>query len=121
MHGVPHIQARAQLQVARLEHAFQQQQRAAPAQGAQALGFGQVEQGKAIGCAQGVEHALDAMAVGIGLDHGPHARVLRRRTAARQVVPQRSGVDGGKNRARHGSSWASKTAPDCGTAARLRR
>jgi hypothetical protein len=57
---VPQVQARAQLQVARLEHAFQQQDGAAPVQRAQALGLGQVEQRKAVGAAQG-SNTLDAV------------------------------------------------------------
>jgi hypothetical protein len=52
---VPQVQARAQLQVARLEHAFEQQDRPAPAQRAHALGLGQVQQRKAVGAAQAVE------------------------------------------------------------------
>ena len=52
VHGVPQAQARAQLQVARLEHAFQQQDGAAPAQRAHPLGLGQVQQREAVGAAQ---------------------------------------------------------------------
>ncbi len=52
VHRVPQVQARAQLEVARLEAAFEQQHRAAPAQRAHALGFGEVEQRKAVGAAQ---------------------------------------------------------------------
>ena len=75
MHRMPQVQARAQLQVARLEHTFEQQDRATPAQGTHALGLGQVQQGEAVGAAQALEGALDAMAVGIGLDHRPDAGV----------------------------------------------
>jgi len=70
MHRVPQAQARAQLQVTRLEHAFEQQDGATPAQGAHALGLGQVQQGKAIGRAQAFKHPLNAVPVGVGLDHG---------------------------------------------------
>jgi hypothetical protein len=55
VHRVPQVQARAQLQVARLEAAFQQQDRPAPAQRAHAFGLGQVEQRKAVGAAQPVK------------------------------------------------------------------
>ena len=77
VHRVPQVQARAQLQVARLEHAFEQQDRAAPAQRAHPLGLLQVEQREAVGAAQALEHALDAMAVGVGLDHAPDPGVGR--------------------------------------------
>jgi hypothetical protein len=102
VHGVPQAQARAQFQVARLEHAFKQQDGAAPAQVADALGLLQVQQGKAVGGAKGLEHPLDAVPVGIGLDHGPDACVGSGLLRARQVVLQCSGVDGGKNGTGHG-------------------
>ena len=47
------------------------------------------------------EGALDAVAVGVGLDHRPDARVGRGGARARQVVRQRVGVDQGFDRARH--------------------
>ena len=77
VHHVPQVQARAQLQVARLEAALEQQHRAAPAERAHALGLGQVEQREAVGAAQAVEDALDAVAVGVGLDHRPDPGVGR--------------------------------------------
>jgi len=45
MHGVPQLQPRAKFQVACFKHAFQQQNRAASAQGAHTLGFVEVQQG----------------------------------------------------------------------------
>ena len=84
------------------KHAFEQQDRAAPAERAHALGLGQVEQRKAVGAAQAVEDALDAVAVGVGLDHRPDPRVGRGGAGARQVVGQRVGVDQGFDRAGHG-------------------
>ncbi len=102
VHGMPQAQARAQLQVARLEHALQQQDRAAPAESAHALGLGQVQQSETVGGAQAFEHALDAVAVGVGLDHRPHARIGRGTARALQVVVHGCGVDGRKNGARHG-------------------
>jgi small-conductance mechanosensitive channel len=103
VHRVPQVQARAQLQVARLEHAFQQQDGPAPLQRAQALGFGQVEQRKTVGGAQRVEHAFDAVAVGVGLDHCPDPRIGGLRARPRQVVGQGIGMDQGFDRARHGA------------------
>ena len=101
VHRVPQVQPRAQLEIARLEAAFEQQHRTAPAEGPHALGFGEVEQRKTVGRAQRVEHALDAVAVGIGLDHGPDARARRQAARARQVVRQRIAVDQGFDRTRH--------------------
>jgi hypothetical protein len=102
MHRVPQVQARAQLQVSRLESAFEQQDRAAPAQSPHPFGLGQVQERKTIGPAQTVKHPLDAMPVGIGLDHGPGLGVGRGLAGHAQVVAQRSGVDGGLYRAGHG-------------------
>ena len=102
VHRVPQAQARAQLQVARLEHAFEQQDGAAPAQGAHALGLGQVQQGKAIGRAQAFKHPLNAVPVGVGLDHGPDFGIGHGALHALEVVLQGSGVDVGLDRAWHG-------------------
>ena len=101
VHRVPQVQARTQLQVTRLEHAFEQQDGAAPAQGAHARSLVQIQQGKTVGAAQAFEHTLDAMAVGVGLDDGPDTRVRRRLARARQVLPQGLGVDGGEYRTGH--------------------
>jgi hypothetical protein len=103
VHAVPQVQARAQFQVARVEHAFQQQHRAAPAQGAHALGLGQVEQREAVGTAQTLIDPLDAMAIGVGLDHRPDAGIEGRAAHALEVVAQGAGVHGGENGARHGT------------------
>ncbi|MNT01055.1 hypothetical protein D3C72_1355060 [compost metagenome] len=102
---MPQVQARAQLQVARVEHAFEQQHGAAPAQRAHALGLGQVEQREAVGAAQAFEDTLDAVPVGVGLDHGPDTGVDGRAAGAVEVVAQGGGVDGGENGARHGGCW----------------
>ena len=109
VHGMPQAQARAQLQVTRLEHTFEQQDRAAPAQGPHPFGLGQVQQRKAVGPAQAVEHPLDAMAIGIGLNHSPDLGVLGRLAHPREVVAQGGRVDGGKNGARHKTVF-----PKCG-------
>ena len=110
LHRVPHVQARAQFQVARLEHAFQQQDRATPAQGAHTLGLAQVQQRKAIGATQAFVHALDAVAIGVGLDHGPDAGVGRGMAHACQVVAQGLGMDGGLDRTGHGNSGKAESA-----------
>ncbi len=69
-----------------------------------AFGLVQVEQRKAVGAAQPGEGALDAVAVGIGLDHRPDPRIRRGLARARQVVRQRVGVDQRFDRTRHCNS-----------------
>ena len=103
VHGVPQVQARAQLQVARLEAAFEQQDGAAPAERAHALRFVEVEQREAVGTRQPGIGTFDAVAVGIGLDHRPHARLRRGLACATQVVRQRLGVDERLDRSGHGA------------------
>ena len=102
MHRVPQVQPRAQLQVARLKSAFEQQYGAAPAQGAHALGFAQVQQGKAIGPTQTFKHPLDAMAIRIRLDHGPGLGIGCGLPGTAQVMAQGCGVDAGLDGAGHG-------------------
>ena len=65
------LEARAELQIARLEGTFEQQDGATPVKLPQAFGLGQVQAGKAVGGAQAFEGALHAMPIGIGLDHRP--------------------------------------------------
>jgi hypothetical protein len=74
---VPQVQARAGLEVAPIEAAFEEEDRAAPAEAAQRLGLGDVEQREAVGTLQRGEGVGDAVAVGVGLDHGPDARARR--------------------------------------------
>ena len=74
VHDVPQVQPRAGLEVARIEAAFEQEDGAAPAEVAQLLGLADVEQGEAVGALQGLEDVGDAVAVRVGLDHGPDAR-----------------------------------------------
>ncbi|MOA37148.1 hypothetical protein D3C78_1587210 [compost metagenome] len=102
MHHVPQAQARAQLQVARFERPFDQQDGAAPAQLAHALGLGQVEQRKTVGTAQGVKHPLDTVAVSIGFDDCPQFGIWYGLAHPLEVVTQSVGMDGGKNGTRHG-------------------
>ena len=101
MHGMPEAEARTQLEVARLERAFEQQDRTAPAERANPLGLRQVQQRKAIGRAQAFERAFDAVPVGVGLDHRPGARVGRGGHRASKVVAQGAGMYGGKDRTGH--------------------
>ena len=105
MHRVPEVQARAQLQIALLKHAFEQKYRAAPTQIAHPLSFVEVQQGNAVSTAQSLKHPLNAMAIGVCLDDGPDPRVGRTRTHRSKVMDQGLGADGGKNRARHGSDF----------------
>jgi hypothetical protein len=104
VHAVPQVQARAQLQVAGVEHALQQQHRAAPAEGANALGLGQVEQREAVRTSKTLIDPLDAMAIGIGFHHGPHAGIEGRAAHPLEVVAQGAGMDSGEDGARHGNS-----------------
>ena len=67
-----------------------------------ALGLGQVQQRKAVHTPQAFEHPLDAVPVGVGLDHAPDAGIGHGGPHAGQVVTQGVGVDGGKDGARHG-------------------
>ena len=98
---VPQVEARAQLEIARLETAFEQQDRAAPAERTDAFGLVQVEQREAVGAFEPGIGALDAVAVGIGLDDRPDLRVGRCGADADEVVRERSDVDKGFDRARH--------------------
>ena len=72
VNDVPEVKPRAQLQVAQLERTLQQQNRATPTQGPDALGFGQIQQCKTVGSTQGVERPLNTMSIGVGLHHRPH-------------------------------------------------
>ena len=101
MHGVPQRQARTQLQIARLEGAFEQQHRPAPTQCPHALGLGQVQERKAIDTTEGVKNTLNAMPIGIRLDHAPHARIACGDAQTREVVTQGVGMDRGLYRAWH--------------------
>jgi hypothetical protein len=101
MHRVPQVQTRAQLQVARLKNAFEQQNRTAPAQSTHPFSLGQVQQGETIGAAQTLKHPLDAMAIRIGLDHRPGLSIGCGLTGAGQIVAQGVGVDGGLDRTGH--------------------
>ena len=65
------------------------------------LGLGQIQQGKAVGSPHGLKHPLNAVPVGIGLDHGPGLGVGRGLAGSRQVVAQSGGVDSDLNRTGH--------------------
>ena len=107
MHRVPQTQARTQLQVARLEHAFEQQDGTAPAQRAHQLGLVQVQQCKTVGRKQAREYPRDAVAIRIGLDHRPDPGVRRGLAYTRKVMAQGFGVDGGLNGTGHGGQYNS--------------
>jgi hypothetical protein len=77
VNDVPQVQARAGLEIASVEAAFEEKDRAAPAEVAQQLGLGDVEQREAVGALQRRKCVGDAVAVGIGLDHRPDARAGR--------------------------------------------
>ena len=49
------------------------------------------------------EHAHEAVAVGVGLDHREHLRLGRARPDLREICAQRGDVDLGKQRAGHGA------------------
>src|SRR5690606_33691862 len=82
----------------RLEYAFQQQDRAFPAQLAQKRGFVQVEQGEAIGVVQRGINMPDAVPIGVRLDYGPYFRARGMRAGPGQIVrngfQMNSGTDG---------------------------
>ena len=119
VHRVPQIQSRAQLQVTRVECAFEQQHRAAPAQFAHPFGLAEVEQCEAVGRLQRFEHPLDPVPVGVGLDHRPDPGIGRCAFGPRQILAQCVCVNGGVNGTRHGGLSAQDGAsPDSGTADR---
>ena len=60
--------------IGRTEKAFQQQNRPGPAQFTQLHRFFEVEQSKAVGCAQTGKGTGEAVPIGIGLDDGPDFR-----------------------------------------------
>ena len=105
MHRVPQVQARTQLQIARVKSAFEQQDRTTPAEGPHPLGLTQVQESKTVSAAQAFKHPLDAVAIRIGFDYGPGLGVGCGLPGSAQVVAQRGGVDGGLNRTGHGVAW----------------
>ena len=104
VHRVPEVEPRTQLKVAQFKNTFEQQDWAAPAQIAHALCFIQIQEGKAVGGAQALKGAFDAVPISVGLDDGPEPGVCDLSAAACQVVPQGGAMDGGKNRTWHGAS-----------------
>ena len=106
-----------QFQVTLLEYALEQQHRATPSEGTDALRLGQIQQRKSIGTTQTFKCTLNAMTVGIRLDHGPYAGIRRVVPGPVQVVYQRLGVDGGLYRTGHGQAIRS-CCPNSDTAGR---
>ncbi len=105
---VPEVQARARLEVARVEAAFEQQDRAAPAELAQQLGLGDVEQREAVGALQRREDVGDAVAVGVGLDDRPDARAGRGAARDLEIGGEGVAMDQRFDRPRHGRNSASR-------------
>ena len=101
VHDMPEVQPRAQLEVARLEAAFQQQHRAAPAQVAHPLRLVEVEHRQAVGTEQARPDALDAVPVGVGLDDRPQPGVGCAPACAGQVAGEGVGMDEGFDRTGH--------------------
>ena len=75
---------------------------------AQALRFGNVEQGKAIGSTQPFVNALQAVPVGMGLDDRPDAGIGGAFAGSLQVVVKGVEMDQGLERARHGRDFATR-------------
>jgi len=92
--------------VARLEHAFQHQDRLRHAGTAQARRLLEVEHREAVGAGGGARSALEAVAVGIRLDHRPNFRVACMAARDAQVVCDGARRDGGADRAGHFSYCA---------------
>ena len=102
VHDVPQTEARAGLEVTRLEAALEQQHRAAPAERTDALRLVEVEQGKTVRPLQAGKGTLDAVAVGVGLDDGPDPRIRRLLAGTPQVVRECVRVDQGFDGTGHG-------------------
>ena len=101
VHDMPEIQARTRFEIASVEAAFEQQDRAAPAELAHALGFGEVEKGEAVGATERGEDVGDAVSVGIGLDDGPDPRAGSRAPGDVEIGGQGVEVDERFDRPRH--------------------
>ncbi|CFW36991.1 Uncharacterised protein [Bordetella pertussis] len=110
MHGGGEMIAVDDFQVGRLEEAFEQQDRAAPARFAAAHGLLQVQHGQALGRRETGHRLFDAMAVGIGLDDRPDGgrravrlgrHVIEMTTHGGKVVPQGGLGDRSKYGTRH--------------------
>jgi hypothetical protein len=91
-------------QVRRREASFQQQDRPVPARIARPHRFVQIEQCQSVGIGEAAHRPLEAVAIGIGFHHGPDLARAGMPARDRKVVPQRSNVDGGEDRARHADS-----------------
>lgn len=86
----------------RLEHAFEQQDGAAPAQLAHALGFIQVQHGKTVRRSQPLKHVFDTVAISVGFDHGPQFGIRDGLPYPLQIVANGFRMDGDSNGTRHG-------------------
>ncbi len=90
-----------QRQVFRLEEALEQQDRPLPAQLAQPDGLVQIEQAEAVGLAQPLIGTLDAVAICVGLDDRPDARVRGVAANHLEIVGECGAVDDGLNGSWH--------------------
>ena len=90
--------------IRRTEKAFQQQDGPRPTEFTQLNRFFEVEKTEAVGCAQSGERSRHAVAIRIGLDHGPYFGFRRVTACDGKIAGECGGVDRGGYGARHGSS-----------------
>ncbi len=102
MDDVPEMQSGAGLEIAAIERAFEQQDRAAPAELAQQHSFGDVEQGEAVGALQRGIDIGDAVTVGVGLDDGPDLGAGSGRASDGEVGGEGVAMNQRFDRPRHG-------------------
>ncbi len=91
-----------QVHVERLEETLQHQDRLRHPGQAQAHRLLEIQHRAAVGIRQGARRALQAVAVGVGLQHRPDLRLAGGFARQFQVVAQGGRLDDGTDRARHG-------------------
>ncbi len=99
--GVPEIETRAGVEVAGIEAALEEQDRAAPAELAQQGRFLRIEQGEPVGALQAGVHVADAVAVGVGLDDRPDLGAAGGAASHREVGREGLRMDERFDRSRH--------------------
>jgi hypothetical protein len=97
-------------QVRRVEAAFEEQDRALVAAAAKRHGVFDLERREPVGLRQRARDAIEAVTVGVALDHGEDLRMRRGELREPVVVAQRGGRKGGVDGAGHGRS----AQPGCG-------
>ena len=102
VHHVPEVQARAGLEITRIEAALEQQDGPAPAELAQQLGLCHIEQCEPVGAAQAFPDLGDAVAIGIGLHDGPDLGARGGAARDLEVGGERFGMNPGNDGPRHG-------------------